>query len=154
MTYSNSMSDLAEGMGKYCQKQLALCDNLESIADSLPNEVDIQHCLYVARALYPAVKSAHEFEEGQLFPALAAHIKKDASLDASLERLRYEHWEDEAYCQELTEELMDLAQGKTKRDSEKTGYMLRGFFEGLRRHIAFENEYIYPMIRSLASNEN
>ena len=29
---------------------------------------------------------------------------------------------------------------------DKLSYMLRGFFEGLRRHIAFEKEHLVPLL--------
>ena len=137
------------GMNQHRGEQLELCKSLEDIADSLPDSVEPQICLQTARALYPAVKSAHEFEEEQLFPILDRLKKADPALDASMERLRYEHWEDESYSQELTDVLMDWARGGNRRNPEATGYMLRGFFEGLRRHIAFEMDHIIPLIQKM-----
>jgi len=129
--------------------QLLLCEQLEAIADSLPGEIDTQKCLLAARTLYPAIKRAHDFEEGEVFPLLSAEIDSRDSgalspLASSLERLRYEHWEDESYAEELT----DALSGKITdaANAETVGYMLRGFFEGLRRHIAFENEFILPLL--------
>ncbi|MCP4183709.1 MAG: hemerythrin domain-containing protein, partial [Hyphomicrobiales bacterium] len=92
---SKSMPDVIDGMGEYCKNQLELCDALETIADSLPDNVDTQKCLHTARALYPTIKAAHEFEEAHLFPALDVLEIVDSRIDASVERLRYEHWEDE-----------------------------------------------------------
>ena len=144
------LKELVLGMEQHCQEQLALCASLEDIADSLPDEVSSQTCLHTARALYPAIKSAHDFEENQLFPVLDELKKHDTALESSLERLRYEHWEDESYSQELTDVLMDWAKGENTSNPEATGYMLRGFFEGIRRHIAFEGEHIIPKVRQLA----
>ena len=144
------LQKLVQAMEQHCHEQLALCKSLEDIADSLPDDVDIQKCLNTARSLYPAVKSAHDFEENELFPVLGELRKQDEALKSSLERLRYEHWEDESFSQELTEVLMDWAKGENARNAEATGYMLRGFFEGIRRHIAFEGEHIIPKIRQLA----
>jgi len=148
----SKLKELVLGMEKHCLKQLELCNSLEDIADSLPDDVDPQDCLHTARALYPAVKSAHEFEENVLFPVLDEIKKSDAALESSLERLRYEHWEDESYAQELTDVLMDWAKGDKSRNPETTGYMLRGFFEGIRRHIAFEGEHIIPKVRQMLIN--
>lgn len=36
--------------------------------------------------------------------------------------------------------------GDRPYNAEAIGFMLRGFFEGLRRHIAFEREHVLPMI--------
>ncbi len=154
-TSSQSAEDLTKliaGMNQHRSEQLELCKSLEDIADSLPDSVEPQICLQTARALYPAVKSAHDFEEKQLFPILDKIKKADPALDASMERLRYEHWEDESYSQELTDVLLDWAKGGNQRNPEATGYMLRGFFEGLRRHIAFEMDHIIPLIQKVNSD--
>ncbi len=142
---------LVLGMEQHCNEQLELCNSLEDIADSLPDEVNPQICLHTARALYPAIKSAHEFEENTLFPVLDKMRETDPALESSLERLRYEHWEDESYSQELTDVLMDWAKGGNDRNPETTGYMLRGFFEGIRRHIAFEGEHIIPKVQQMVA---
>lgn len=129
--------------------QLALCEELEAIADSLPGDVDAQKCLHAARTLYPAIKRAHDFEENKVFPLLSADMGtyyggSQPPLASSLERLRYEHWEDESFAEELSDA---LAQRVTDvANAETIGYMLRGFFEGLRRHIAFESELILPLL--------
>lgn len=143
------LKELVVGMEQHSKEQLELCYVLENIADSLPDDVDPQTCLHTARALYPAIKSAHEFEENLLFPVLDEMKKSDPALNSSLERLRYEHWEDESYSQELTDVLMNWAKGSGNRNPETTGYMLRGFFEGIRRHIAFEGEHIIPKVQQL-----
>ena len=36
--------------------QLALCNELEAVADSLPRDVDQQRCLTLARAICPTMK--------------------------------------------------------------------------------------------------
>ena len=38
------------------QCQLELCDALETLADQLPDQIDNQECLYLARMIYPTVK--------------------------------------------------------------------------------------------------
>ncbi len=149
MTSPSTNIDLLVEMEKHCDRQLELCQCLEDIADSLPQNIDIQRCLRVAEVLYPAVKSAHDFEEQHVFPALDTLRQRDTALDASIERLRYEHWEDESYSQELSEVLLEWGRGDKKHDPAATGYMLRGFFEGLRRHIAFESEHLGPLIKKL-----
>ncbi len=153
MTTQGAQIDILAEMEIHCNRQLELCEKLEDIADSLPRNLDIQHCLHVAKTLYPAVKSAHDFEEEHVFPALNDLRQQDAALDASIERLRYEHWEDESYSQELSEVLLDWTKGEKSRGPEATGYMLRGFFEGLRRHIAFECEHIAPMLKKLPEED-
>lgn len=122
--------------------QLALCDRLEEIADSLPDQVNRQKCIYAARALGPLTRGVHQFEEDVIFPLFASHMSDDPDVAETLNRLRFEHCEDECFAEELTEALHDLGVGRADMNIEATGYMLRGFFEAMRRHIAFENEYI------------
>lgn len=122
--------------------QLALCDRLEEIADSLPSQVNRQKCIYAARALGPMIRGLHRFEEDVVFPLVAEQRADDPDITATLNRLRFEHCEDECFSEELTEALHDLGAGKTDINIEAIGYMLRGFFEAMRRHIAFESEHL------------
>ena len=59
-----------------------------------------------------------------------------------VERLRLEHVEDECFAEEVQYELMLLGQGRPVLAPEATGYMLRGFFEGIRRHIRHERDLL------------
>ena len=129
------------------KRQLDLCDRLERLADSLPDELDTQECLSISFALYPTIKAAHEFEEQWLFPTLLVHRQADEQISKSIERLQFEHWEDESFAEDLGLELRQLVSQPTATNVDKLSYMLRGFFEGLRRHIAFETDHIIPMLR-------
>lgn len=132
--------------------QSKLCDFLEEIADSLPANVDVRLCQQVARSLYPTIKKAHSFEEDVLFPMLEAAVVDAPALTDSIGRLKDEHWEDESYAEEISSVLIDLGMGRTNHDPEKTGYMLRGFFGGLKRHIAFEKEYLVPILKQIETH--
>lgn len=123
------------------REQLALCDALEEIADSLPGNVNRQKCIYAAKALGPAIRNQHLCEEAVLFPWLAERPGAGEALGDTLMRLKYEHFEDECFAEELTDALFKLGAGHDV-NMEAIGYMLRGFFEGLRRHIAFEQDHL------------
>lgn len=140
----------SEELEHHMQAQLALCDELEGIADSLPNEISTYHCLLAAQRIYPIIKSAHIFEETKLFPVIEDSDMLNVS--ATMDRLHGEHWADEEYSHELSESLKDFVAGRDN-NSEKLGYMLRGFFEGLRRHIAFEREFVAPILNSSSSGD-
>lgn len=127
------------------QVQLELCDVLEKIADQLPDQVDPQNCLNVARSIYPTVKKAHAYEENQLFPFLEANYEQYV-MPQTLDRLHCEHWEDESFACEVQEALVNFVSAPQWANTEALGYMLRGFFEGLRRHIAFEQELLGTLI--------
>ncbi|MER8694007.1 hemerythrin domain-containing protein [Mesorhizobium opportunistum] len=126
-------------------EKLQLCDALERIADTLP-KVDILACLAVANAIVPLLRDGHRYEETVIFPAYETALAGgDANLD-SARRLSAEHIEDECFAGEVTEMLLAIGHGKTIDNAEAVGFMLRGFFESLRRHIAFEREHVLPMI--------
>jgi hemerythrin-like domain-containing protein len=126
-------------------EKLQLCDALERIADTLP-KVDRLKCLSTANAIVPLLRNIHQYEETIIFPAYeAALTSRDANLD-STRRLRAEHVEDECFAGEVTEILLAIGHGETIDNVEAVGFMLRGFFESLRRHIAFEREHVLPMI--------
>lgn len=130
--------------------QSRCCDRLEHIADSLPETADPQECLYLAQGVLSVVKQAHDFEERVLFPYLLESQPLQKDLAATLERLRYEHLGDEDFANDLA---LALRQFVTERDAcnvESLAWMLRGFFEGLRRHVAFEREHVLPLVESAA----
>ncbi len=128
------------------EEQLALCLELEEIADSLPASVNRQKCIYAAKALGPLIKGIHHYEETVLFPQMQASPEANDHLAMTLERLKFEHCEDECFAEELTDALLRLGSGSAV-NMEAVGYMLRGFFEGLRRHIAFEREHLLMGVR-------
>lgn len=148
-----SGAEVVERLKAVHANQLRLCSDLETIADSLPDNLDPKLCLSIARMTPSLLKQAHSFEEGSVFALLRELRPRDTDLAESLERLRYEHWEDESYAEEVSTVLMDWAMCTSRRSAEATGYMLRGFFEGLRRHIAFEREHIVPIVLSSGNGQ-
>lgn len=132
----------------HIRAQENLCARLEALADGLPDKIDRQICLHLARQIGAVVKKAHRFEEGLLFPLLRGRAIGDESLAQTLTRLQYEHFEDEAYADELAEALTGFVTGSGRPNAETLGYMLRGFFEAMRRHLAFEREHLLPLLRT------
>lgn len=126
--------------------KLNLCDKLEAIADALPDGIDRIECLRVANLLLPLMRQIHRYEEDVVFPAYEGILDETAARTPSTERLRTEHVEDECFADEVTEVLLALGHGGPAANAEATGFMLRGLFETLRRHIAFEAEHVLPAI--------
>ena len=133
-------STIIETCGSLWREQRMLCDALEQIADSLPDAVDRKVCLHAARLLPTLMVRAHRYEEDVLFAALDRPGLTPFNPHATLERLKMEHAGDECFAEELSEVLFSYAEGRPTHSAEATGYMLRGFFEALRRHIAIEEE--------------
>ncbi|WP_413813712.1 hemerythrin domain-containing protein [Ensifer sp. LC163] len=128
------------------QEQLALCNSLEEIADSLPAEIDRQKCAYAAKMLEPLIRELHSGEESAVFRWVEQNFGDDPSIEATLARLKYEHCEDECFAEELTELLVKLGAADESVNAETAGYMLRGFFTNLRRHIGFEQECLRTLL--------
>ena len=129
------------------QGKLHLCAAMEAIADALPSAVDRMECLRIASELVPLLRESHRYEEETIFPVFekvqgASHPARAASV----RRLQAEHVEDECAAQDLTEVLLEIGHGAAVDNPEALGFMLRAFFETLRRHIAFEREHILPIV--------
>lgn len=130
---------------------LEQCRKLEMIADSLPHQLNYHMSLAMLRDLLPVVKEAHAFEERRLFPLLIELNSANNNLAESIERLRFEHWEDESFAEEICDSLRRYLFSPDHLQSETLSYMLRGFFGGVRRHVAYENDCIVPLIEEPAA---
>jgi hemerythrin-like domain-containing protein len=115
-----------------------LCEMLEGIADSLPHNLNAGTCSKAAATLEPLVKRVHVFEEQEVFPKYAA-ANPGPSTTEMLARLREEHCVDECYAEELSDALRRVSSASDPISPDTLGYMLRGFFEAMRRHLAFED---------------
>lgn len=124
-----------------------LCDQLEQIADSLPRHVDRLQCLRVAGRLLPLLRQAHRFEEDLLFAYFLGETPHRVRPETT-ERLRSEHLHDEYSAEEITEELLRLGHGGAIGNAEALSFMLRAFFENVRRHMAFELEHLVAFVGS------
>jgi hypothetical protein len=116
---------------------LKLCSQLEAIADGLPARIDERLCLNVSATLIPSLERAQALEEMILFPLLGQ--KPDGCRRAvSTERLVAEHRHDQLAAIDVVHALQALADGGCEISPDGIGYMLRGFFECVRRHVAAE----------------
>lgn len=97
----SSLDNVLKTVQAFHEKQSNLCDRLEGLADSLPDNFNAQEALVLARQIMPVICESHRFEEDVLF-----ELVNDASSNQSLERLKFEHWEDEASGEDLTDALL------------------------------------------------
>lgn len=126
---------------------LVVCDLLEAIADGLPGNIDRQECLVLARSLAPMLHRTQDYEEQVLFPALLAWKRLTPEIDETIDRLRIEHQVDASYAEDVQEMLRSYGESRPGLSADAAGFMLRGFFESLRRHIAFEQQMLVPLLR-------
>ncbi|WP_176083889.1 hemerythrin domain-containing protein [Martelella sp. HB161492] len=127
----------------------SLCDALEAVADSLPASIDRRSCDLLSQNLVPTLRRAHEREENNVYPQLRRKANGREKVLETLNRLEYEHFEDLCFAEEVTDVLRKLSVG-TSVNVEAVGYMLRGLFGALRRHMVFEEDYIAAMERPLS----
>lgn len=111
---------------------LALCDRLEVIADNLPHP-DTGLCRTTADALEPLVEDTHDLEEAALFPVLLASGRQE--LEVAVARLRQEHLSDSGNAGEVSEALRAILAGQPILSPDAMGYLLRSFFDSMRRHV-------------------
>lgn len=124
---------------------LCLCDELEELADSLPR--DRVRCLTMASGVHKLVASSHAIEETNLFGPLASLRRRLPELEATLSRLRSEHHADLCFAEEISDALLAFGRGEEDfMTADALGYMLRAFFECVRRHVAFEREILVPLL--------
>ncbi|MGV8833430.1 MAG: hemerythrin domain-containing protein [Devosia sp.] len=128
---------------------LALCDGLEEVADTLPHDVSPRICLTLAAGLEPLIAQMHGLEEEALFPLLEA--SQSPQLSQTLARLRHENLADQSTAAEVSEALHDLGTGRSALSPDAMGYLLRSFFESMRRHVQSERELI-AMVPPTASD--
>lgn len=126
--------------------KLTLCDRLETIADSLPGALNRRECLLAARALGTQMACLHRFEEQQVYPHFAASLGQSAEARKTVARLKHEHFEDEGYAAELRDALRMAARCRRVENPEALGFMLRGFFGSVRRHVAFERDHVLAQL--------
>ena len=139
-------SALARVFVDYMDRQKNICDELEAIADSLPSSMNNEACLRVSQALLPLLKQAHQFEESQIFPPLIIAQNSHLDLALTIGRMRAEHLSDEDYAEDLCKAILNNLKNPDRHSAENLGWMLRGFFESIRRHIAFDREHILPLV--------
>src|SRR5262245_11708847 len=134
--------------------QALLCDSLEHIADSLPNDVDCRLCAEVVHALRFEIPLHHRDEQCTLFPLIERRALPSDNIHDMLARLALEHATDESYAAKLLDSLEILSRSEKVKNPEMLGYMLRSFFESNRRHIHWENAVVLPLARVRLGEED
>ena len=131
---------------------LDICNLLEGIADGLPNDVPRRQCRLLASSVVEQLKATHAFEERVLMPRLMASDNTGLRLAAA--RLRQEHEFDDQAAREIEEALHDLLGGRRMMSPDATGYLLRSFFESVRRHVHAEQDLLYLLEDTTPTNRS
>jgi len=134
--------------------QLVLCDGLETIADTLPNDVDYRLISLASEVLKKAISQHNRLEEEALFPILLGRLNEDSHLRSAFKQLHQEHETDGEHALEIADELDRIVINRRVENPEMLGYMLRGFFDALRRHINWENQTVLPLAADLLTTKD
>lgn len=122
------------------ERVIAACDTLEAVADALPDRVAPGQCERALGETAAAVRQMHACEDGLLMPLLANAQRPE--LRKIAQDLEQAHLVDSESLAEVDEVLTALAAGQPILSTDATGYMLRAFFESLRRHIDRERDLL------------
>jgi hemerythrin-like domain-containing protein len=128
------------GLRDCYSRLLDICTSLEEVADGLPGNVPIAPCQMLARTVAEQLVTTHAREGRVLMPRLLASGR--AGLQRVAERLRQEHDFDHQAAMEIEEALRDLIWGRSVLSPDAIGYMLRSFFESVRRHVYAEQDLL------------
>ena len=132
-------------------QQIDLCCALETLADALPSRVDTRAATLLAETLQETLHRCHQMEESLIFPAL---LTAHPDMLSTITRLRAEHVEDEEQACEVKDAILNFVILQKRKDVEEFGYLLRGLFVALRRHLAFDQNYVLPLYRRMNAVSN
>jgi hemerythrin-like domain-containing protein len=126
---------------------LKLCTALEEVADTLPGNIDHFQVYAVIPFLRNGFAELVALQEKVLFAVLRRRAAHATDVEAVLTQLEREHASDQGLAIEVAEALGGLHRGRRPENPEMLGYLLRCFFEGQRRHAAWEKLALYPLCR-------
>ena len=118
-------------------EQLALCEDLEAVADTLPHPFDPARLADIAHRTEAVLERLQTAERTELFPLLLLRGDRGA-----VERREKAHNADAAAAAEVAEALSAQLRGTVHLSPDAQGYLLRSYFEGIRRHIEAEAEWL------------
>lgn len=132
--------------------QRELCNVLEALADDLPTGFDKGLATVAVAILEGSMERHMRLEEEGLFPLLRECVADTDPIHSAMRCLEEEHGRDSGSLVEITDVLKAAIQKNAVENAEMLGYMLRGFFECLRRHVAWEDRVLIPTARSVLSS--
>jgi hemerythrin-like domain-containing protein len=128
---------------------LRLCRVLETMADGLPAAITKPQAIPVLKNTGTALRRHIALQELLIFPYIRDEQRGPNRVEGALRQLEYEHASDDALMIEIIEAVMMPGLPRSVPQIERFGCLLRHFFEGHRRHCAWETEVLGPLVRSL-----
>lgn len=141
---------LAQVRKEHLEEQ-GLCDQLERIADDLLSPLDPMLARMSIAGLRICARRHRILEEGYLYPLLTRRLRRGELEDNLVDQIRDEHVTDECLAHDAADQLERALERGRAENPEMLGYMLHGYFECRRRHIAWEDAVVLPLARSRLS---
>lgn len=133
---------------------LMICSILEGIADGLPAAVDLRLTRCAVPLLTESVQRHVSLQENCLFPVLRASAGlRGENVEDVLEQLAQEHSEDQSLALEIADTLTEFLENRDILNADTLGYLLRCFFEGFRRHAAWERLFLDRFAKRLTLDD-
>lgn len=118
------------------QKQRRLCADLERIADNLPDLPSVDAVRHIEARL-AGYADRHLPQETELFRRLSADAVTPPAARI-LREIQHNHAVDAMHADDLSVELRRLSGASRAVPAGELAYMLRCFFDGCRRAMAYE----------------
>lgn len=135
------------------QAQHRLCGDLEEIANHLRDGIDQSLCRVTRECLQEDLPRFHRHEE-IFFGLLEREHALSSVLTPGVHLAIEEHSINETYVFDLGEWLDGACRGVRPRNAEAAAYSLRCSFDGMRRHLNWEEAMLLPAVSTVVTPEN
>jgi hypothetical protein len=134
-------------------EQLAICNELEAIADQLGGQIDHQRFTAVLDRLFLDLP-VYQRDEEALYGILRDGAAEQTIIAQCADQALRDHRYYEDYALEIADAVQDNFADSAKRSPEALGYLLRCTFVGLRQHMAWEDVTLLGgLLRPLTAEE-
>jgi hypothetical protein len=148
--YEEPLARIAEAL----RTKRWICDLVETIADSLPEPSSLI-CLRAACVLRNDLPRYLADAGRYLLPQLRARHAESNWIGRMLDQVEADHAQLEGSIDEVADLLERIGAGQARHQERVVaGYALRCFFEGLRRHIGWEQNLILPLANESLTAED
>ena len=145
LTDSSGGSALRADLGRWLQADatlhLCIADALETLADQLPGRIDPDLVIALKDVLELSWVEHLRCHEELILPLLERAGLDGADTLSEIALLDREHFQIAGANDEVIEQLQRLGAGE-RLNYETLGYILRGAFEGRRRHLDWETTFL------------
>lgn len=127
--------------------QQELCDVLEEIADALPGPIEPAQVEFATTVLRTSIGRHIAILTHLLFPVLRQRALASDEIKTFIGQITADNAADEVLAYDTADQLEAAADKRQAGKPDMLAYMLRGMFEGRRRHIAWEMSVLIPLAR-------